>query len=75
MAVIQPLSAPVPPDATDFAIAVPAGQIAWLHNRVITLHNGDCVAIPPGWEALYNGDGLVIIYYDHENNSNEELNA
>ena len=63
---VLPISAPVPAGATDFAVGVVASKIAWITNRVIVLHNGDWVAIPPGWEAVHDTDtNAVIIYFDH----------
>ena len=61
MQVVSPTEA-IPHDATDFAVGVYRENVAFVTNRVITLTDGDQVLCPPGWDILFDGHTLMLVY-------------
>lgn len=53
---------PIPQDATDFAVGVYRENVAFVTNRVITLTDGDQVLCPSGWDILFDGHILMLVY-------------
>ena len=68
---VLPLSEPVPADATDFAVGIQVSGVACVNNRVITLLDGDQVLCPPGWDILFDGQILMLVY----DTNSEVINA
>lgn len=59
---LLPLSEPIPAAAVDFAVGIVPSGVAWIRNKVITLTNGDQVLCPPGWDILFDGQVIMIVY-------------
>lgn len=61
-----PLTEPVPENAVDFAVGIMPAGIAFIHNRVVTMQDGDQVLCPPGWDILFDGSVVMIVHTDLE---------
>lgn len=53
---------PTPADAVDLAIGVRRESVACINNRVITTLDAGQVLCPPGWDILFDGVLLMIVY-------------